>query len=92
MAIQLEIMKTNRNSDPERTEAGAPFIAAHLFIKAVGISHTTFWRWCKAGRFNPVNINGRKYLDQAEVARFWAEAKGGKYAEESNLSERPPHE
>ena len=66
----VEIMKTNRNSDPERTEPGAPFIAAHLFIKAVGISHTTLWRWCKAGRFNPVNINGRKYLDQAEVARF----------------------
>ena len=42
--------------------------------------------------FNPVNINGRKYLDQAEVARFWDEAKGGKYAEKSNLSERPPHE
>ena len=85
-------MKTNRQPGSGRAEAEAPFIAAHLFIKAVGISHTTFWRWCKAGRFNPVNINGRKYLDQGEVARFWDEAKGGKYAEESNLSERPPHE
>jgi len=92
MAIQLKIMKTNRNSDPERTEAGAPFIAAHLFIKAVGISHTTLWRWCKAGRFNPVNINGRKYLDQAEVARFWDEAKGGKYSEKNNLSGGRRHE
>ena len=92
MAFQQEIMKTDRQSEPGRAEGEAPFIAAHLFIKAVGISHTTFWRWCKAGRFHPVNISGRKYLDQAEVTRFWAEAKEGKYAEESNLSERPPHE
>ncbi len=85
-------METNQNPKPRRTEAEAPFIAAHLFVKAVGISHATFWRWCKAGRFNPVNINGRKYLDQAEVARFWDEAKGGKYAEKSNLSSGRRHE
>jgi len=92
MAFQQEIMKTDRQSEPGRAEGEAPFIAAHLFIKAVGISHTTFWRWCKAGRFHPVNINGRKYLDQAEVARFWAEAKQGKYAEENNLSSRRLHD
>ncbi len=92
MAFQQEIMKIDRQSGSGRAEGEAPFIAAHLFIKAVGISHTTFWRWCKAGRFHPVNINGRKYLDQAEVARFWAEAKQGKYAEESNLSSRRRHE
>ena len=85
-------MKKRQQPEPGQAKGDAPFIAAHLFIKAAGISPTTFWRWCKAGRFNPVNINGRKYLDQAEVARFWAEAKDGKYAEESNLSERPPHE
>ena len=85
-------MKKRQHPEPGPDKGGAPFIAAHLFIKAAGISPTTFWRWCKAGRFNPVNINGRKYLDQAEVARFWAEAKDGKYSEESNLSERPPHE
>ena len=59
-------MKKRQQSEPGPDKGGAPFIAAHLFIKAAGISPTTFWRWCKAGRFNPVNINGRKYLNRLE--------------------------
>ena len=61
-------MKKRQHPEPGQAKGGAPFIAAHLFIKAAGISPTTFWRWCKAGRFNPVNINGRKYLDQGDRA------------------------
>jgi hypothetical protein len=58
-------------------------IALRVWIRSLGISATTAWRWQKRGWISPVNICGKLYLTAADRQRFEARAAGGEFC-------RPP--
>lgn len=51
------------------------------WLKKMGVSRTTGWRWIQQGRVKVVGIYGRKYITNEEIERFFregAEFKGKK--------------
>jgi hypothetical protein len=58
-------------------------IALSAWLKQIGRSATTGWRWTKAGWLHPINIAGRPYLSADDIAQFVARARSGELA-------RPP--
>jgi predicted site-specific integrase-resolvase len=45
-----------------------------------GKSRTTGWKWRKEGRIRCVNIGGKLYITEEEIARFWKRATAGEFA------------
>lgn len=55
-------------------------ISLSKWLKGVGVSKVTGWRWCKRGWLNPVNIAGRPYLTADDIHQFEARATAGEFA------------
>jgi hypothetical protein len=72
--------------------AGSPrpaLIAWDAWLKQIGRTHTTGWRWRKAGWIHPVNIAGRLYVSDAAIAEFVRRAEAGEFSKEHKVPVRP---
>lgn len=56
------------------------WISFSRWLKQIGASRTTGYRWRLAGIIHPVNIAGRLYLHQDELDQFTRRAKAGEFA------------
>jgi hypothetical protein len=57
-------------------------IAYPKWIREIGVSSTTGWRWIKKGWIHPVNIAGRLYVTGDEIQKFHAKAGRGELAKQ----------
>lgn len=55
-------------------------ISLSKWLRDIGRSDTTGWRWCQAGWLHPVNIAGRPYLTAEDIRQFSDRAKRGEFA------------
>lgn len=60
--------------DPE------PMISLDKFIEQIGVCSATVWRRRKMNMLTTINICGRQYILQSEIARFKARAAAGEFA------------
>ncbi len=60
--------------------ADEPPMALNMFVKAVGVSVVTVWRWRRAGFIDVVHIAGNPYVTREEIRRFNARLKAGEFA------------
>ena len=51
-----------------------------LWLDRVGKSRTVGWKWRKEGRVKCENIDGKWYISQDEIDRFWRRVKTGEFA------------
>lgn len=56
-----------------------PMVWRH-FLKLVGVSVQTGWRWRKLGWITTIEIAGKPYVAQAEVERFNARMAAGEFS------------
>jgi predicted site-specific integrase-resolvase len=63
--------------------ANAPLVALRKWVRELGISDTTAWRWTRAGLIHPINVAGKLYLSAEDIHAFASRAKAGEFA-------RPP--
>jgi hypothetical protein len=61
----------------------SPFDA---WLKSIGRSASTGWRWRQRGWLRVVNIAGRNYVAAEEVDRFLERAKSGEFASNTHPS------
>ena len=66
--------------DPARSVAQPTLIALDDCLASVGRTHTTGWRWRKAGWLRTTNIAGRLYLTREAIAEFIRRAESGEFA------------
>ena len=52
------------------------------WLKEIGRTHTTGWRWRKAGWIQPVIISGRLYLPDEAIATFVRRAAAEEFAKQ----------
>lgn len=71
-----------------QTENTDGLLSWDSFLRDAGLSHTTGWRWKKAGFISAININGRLYVRRSEMMRFLEAAARGDYAKESPAGRR----
>jgi len=71
-------MKANAKQNDETQE----LISFAKWLRGIGRSDTTGWRWCQAGWLHPVNIAGRPYLTRQEILQFQARAAAGEFAQD----------
>jgi hypothetical protein len=69
-------MKPNAKQNSEAQE----LISLAKWLRAIGRSDTTGWRWCQAGWLRPINIAGRPYLTGQEIRQFQARAAAGEFS------------
>jgi hypothetical protein len=50
------------------------------WLAIMGKSRSTGGRWRKKGMVETVNIEGKLFVEDAEVARFWTRARAGEFA------------
>jgi predicted site-specific integrase-resolvase len=56
-------------------------VAVRRWIREIGISASTFWRWRQRGWIGePINIGGRLYLSLAQITEFQRRAQAGEFA------------
>lgn len=53
-----------------------------VFLEQLQVSQTTGWRWRKRGMLKVININGRLYISQEEIAKFTRRAAAGEFAKQ----------
>ena len=70
-------MKPNAKQNDEMQE----LISFAKWLRSIGRSDTTGWRWCQAGWLHPVNIAGRPYLTRHGIRQFQARAAAGEFAQ-----------
>jgi hypothetical protein len=49
-------------------------------MASIGKGRTVGWRWRRQGRIRCENIDGKLYVTQEEIDRFWARVKAGEFA------------
>ena len=54
-------------------------IALSAWLRRVGRSDTTGWRWIRDGWLHPLNISGKSYLTAEDIAQFEARARNGEF-------------
>jgi hypothetical protein len=59
-----------------------PPMALDVFIKRIGITATTAWRWRKAGTLKTINIYGRQYVPARAIKEFNRRADAGEFQQE----------
>jgi hypothetical protein len=59
------------------------------WLKEIGRTHTTGWRWRKSGWIRPLNICGRLYLSDEAIAEFVRRATAGEFAKDHKTPTRP---
>ena len=60
------------------TNAG--LVSFDKFLESSGLSNVTGWRYRKRGWLVCINIAGRHYIEQSEIARFIERARAGEFA------------
>jgi hypothetical protein len=58
----------------------ATLIALSKWVRSVGVTPVTAWRWRRAGWLPTVNICGRVYLTSTTVEEFARRAQAGEFA------------
>jgi len=58
-----------------------PPMSLNHFIKQMGITTITAWRFRKAGKLKTVNICGRLYVPAEEIANFNRRAAAGEFSQ-----------
>jgi hypothetical protein len=69
-------MNANAKQNGETPE----LVALSKWLREIGRSDTTGWRWCQAGWLHPVNIAGRPYLTGEDIRQFHSRAAAGEFA------------
>jgi hypothetical protein len=75
MARVFRCMTIEQLLNPE--ERLTPFSS---WLRGLGLSKATGWRWRQTGVVRALNINGRLYLSNAEIRRFNERASAGEFA------------
>lgn len=68
---------------------GNGMLSLDAWLKEVGVTACTGWRWRKRGWLHTVNICGRVYVTQEAIGQFVARAKRGEFAQEHKVPRRP---
>jgi hypothetical protein len=55
-------------------------VALSKWLRGIGRSDTTGWRWCQAGWLHPINIAGRPYLTGEDIRQFQSRAAAGEFS------------
>jgi hypothetical protein len=55
-------------------------VALRKWVRDIGISDVTAWRWSRDGLIHPINIHGKLYLTQSDIEQFAARAQRGEFA------------
>ena len=55
-------------------------VSLTAWLKQIGRSNTTGWRWIRASYLHPINIAGRPYLTAEDIQQFTERAKRGEFA------------
>ena len=64
----------------------APMQAVSAFMRSLGKTPMTAWRWDRRGWFHTINIAGRRYITSAEIARFMQRAEAGEFERTSHFT------
>ena len=94
MPLPYARMNTNEivKTAPGRISPCAVLVALRKWVRELGISDTTAWRWTKAGLIHPINVSGKLYLSAEDVQQFAARAKAGEFAKKpAGCAVRKPH-
>lgn len=62
------------------------------WLKEIGRTHTTAWRWRRDGWLKTVNIAGRVYVTDDAIAQFIRRAESGEFAQNHITPKRAPVE
>lgn len=79
-------METKRNSTEQNSTLGP--ISLSAWLRQIGRSDTTGWRWVKAGWLHPLNIAGRPYLTAEDIQQFQARAIAGEFSQQPHGAAR----
>ena len=62
------------------TDETPELISFAAWLRQIGRSDTTGWRWVKSGWLHPINIAGRPYLKRDDIQEFQQRAERGEFA------------
>ncbi len=68
----------------------ALIVSVTQYLKELGKTKVTFWRWSKKGWIKPINISGRLYLSRAAIQEFERRALAGEFSQEPKPPKRQP--
>jgi hypothetical protein len=68
------------NSNATQNGYAPELISFSKWLREIGRSDTTGWRWCQAGWLHPVNIAGRPYLTREDIRQFQTRAVAGEFS------------
>lgn len=73
-------MKTTETTPPIEPQSPVAIVSVQTWLRSIGRSETTFWRWRKAGMIaGTININGRLFMTQAAIDQFTRRAVAGEF-------------
>lgn len=75
-------MKELTTQSNDREAKTPPIQALQNFIRGIGISAVTAWRFEKRGWIHTVNIAGRRYITAEAAAEFVRRAEAGEFAKQ----------
>lgn len=68
------------NNDSEAVSIRPQLESFEKFLRSIGRSRVTGWRWRQRGWIEVVNIAGRPYVTADAVTKFLARAENGEFA------------
>jgi hypothetical protein len=69
-----EVSRAGLKADRQSIAKTPAIISLSKWLRDMGRSDTTGWRWCRAAWLHPVNIAGRPYLTREDIQQFQARA------------------
>jgi hypothetical protein len=78
-SLDRPIPPYNRYVDIDVQVGGMEFL---YWLAKIGKSRATGYRWRAEGRLHTVNIDGKLFITQQEIDRFWTRAKAGEFAKQ----------
>jgi hypothetical protein len=67
---------------------GAAVVSLSRWLKQVGVTTCTAWRWRKRGWLKTIKIAGRQYLTQEAIDEFHQRASAGEFSQVNNVPTR----
>jgi len=77
----MQKYETSLNGVSDRTY----WVRLDKWLRVVGVSSVTAWRWRKRGWLNVINVGGRLFLRPQDLESFERRAAAGEFALPSNL-------
>jgi hypothetical protein len=68
--------------------SGAAVVSLSRWLKQVGVTTCTAWRWRKRGWLKTINIAGRQYLTQEAIDEFHQRASAGEFSQVNKVPTR----